>query len=236
MRRLCRLVEKAFIDHRQKILLAYLVVAACAFLHPVYIVFKFTYFAVFIPDGLQSVFGITGNECDGASLLQLINVVKRQSISNEILTDFVHEWPSIMIVIPILFLVLINRNGFVPCFLNIWKRGVHWAAGVAFCIVVTGGVCFAAMETIQYLISSPEAFPPDQLVRETLRTDFAAAFEQVLLRRKTLAICTIIHGFIIIGTIVSVLSIPFLRIIWMPRYVVHGKATETGPLMQRKGD
>ena len=133
-------------------------------------------------------------------------------------------------------LPILNRNGFVPCFLNIWKRGVHWAAGVAFCIVVTGGVCFAAMETIQYLLSSPEAFPPDQLVRETLHTDFAAAFEQVLLRRKTLAICTIIHGVIIIGTIVSVLSIPFLRIIWMPRYVVHGKATETGPSMQRKGD
>ena len=43
-------------------------------------------------------------------------------------------------------------------------------------------------------------------------------------------------SFLIIGTIVSVLSIPFLRIIWMPRYVVHGKATETGPSMQRKGD
>ncbi|MBO6120526.1 MAG: hypothetical protein J6Q49_01580 [Kiritimatiellae bacterium] len=231
MGRLCILIEKAFVDHQQKILLVYLVVAACAFLYPVYIAFKFTYFAVHIPDGLQNVFAIAGNEYDSASLLQLINVVKRQSISNEILADFVHEWPSIMIVIPVLSMMLINRNGFVPLFLKIWKRGVHWAAWMTFCIVATAAVCFAAIETIQYLLSSPVTFPPDQLVHETFRTDLAAAFEQVLARRKTLAICLIIHGVATIGTVVSAILIPFLRIIWAPRYVAHGKAMATGPSM-----
>ena len=229
MRRLCLWWERMLVDHGKKVLLAYLAVAACVVLYPVCIVFKFTYFAVHIPDGLQDVFGVVGRICDNASLQQLIGVVKRQSISHEILSDFVNELPGMAVPVVILPVMMINREGFVPCFLKTWKRGVHWTVWMALCALAAGVVCFAAMETIHGLLSSPETFPPAQLVRETLRTDLAAAFEQVLVRRRALAICSVIHFATITGMVVLVLVIPSFRILWAPRYVAHGNATESGP-------
>ena len=212
-----RIVE-ALVDHRQKILLAYLAVAGCVLLYLTCDLLKFTYFSVHIPDGFQSVFGIVGNGCDNANPLPLIEVVKRQSASKEILADFVHEWQGIMIAIPLMSLGLLNREGFVPCFLKTWKRGVHWAIWIISCAVVVGAVCFAAIASIQYLISSPESFPSNQLVCKTLRTDLAASLELVLARRRTLTICSIIHLVTVIGTAILALTIPALRILWAPRH------------------
>lgn len=219
IRKLGMLVERALVDHRQKVLFAYLVVAVCVLLHPTCTMFKFAYFSVHIPDGFQSVLGIVGNEDDSANILSLIEVAKRQSVSKEILADFVHEWPSVMIAIPLMSLMLLNREGFVPCFLKTWKRGAHWALWMISCAVIVGAVCFAAVESIQYLISFPGTFP--QLAFETLHTDLAASFEIVLVRRKTLAICSIIHAVTVIGTAILALAIPALRILWAPRYVAH---------------
>lgn len=229
MRRLCMWGERMLVDHGKKILLVYLALAACFLLFPVCILFKFTYFAVHIPDGLQDVFGVVGRICDNASLQQMIEVVKRQSVSHEILSDFVNELPGMAVPVVILPVMMINREGFVPCFRKTWRRGVHWTVWMALCALVAGAVCFAAMETIQCLLSSPEAFPPNQLVRETLRTDLAAAFEQVLVRRRTLAICSTVQVVTMTGIVVLVLAIPALRILWAPRYVANGKAAETGP-------
>ena len=72
-------------------------------------------------------------------------VIHRQSVAIDLFTESASDLSMIMFCMPVVFLLLVARDGRVPCFSMAGKSGVKWLPWTAICVFVFASMGVAVL-------------------------------------------------------------------------------------------
>ena len=216
--RLCVGVEKMIATHRRVIIWAYVPFALCVFLYLLCFTIEVGSFAVNITeDELQNIVEPAGvNDAVRATCFR--KVIHRQSVAIDLFTESASDLSMIMFCMPVVFLLLVARDGRVPCFSMAGKSGVKWLPWTAICVFVFASMGVAVRSVFALLVSSPALIETEHFLDELFQLEPARAIIELFARRRVLAACSILHLLALMGITIPFLAIPFLRVLWADRY------------------
>lgn len=216
--RLCVGVEKMLATHRRVVMWVYVTFALCVLLYLLCFAVEVGSFAVNITEEeLQSILEPAWvKDAERATCFR--NAIDRQSVAIDIFTESAADLSMIMFCMPLFSLLLIARDGRVPCFSIEGKRGVGWLPWTVICIFVFASTGLVVRSAFSLLVSSQELIESEQFLYELLQLNPARAIIDLFARRRVLAVCSILHLVALMGIAITVLTIPFLRILWANRY------------------
>ena len=216
--RLCNGVQRTLAAHRCVIAWIYVPFALCAFWYVLSFADEVGHFAVNISEDEWRHILEPSSMGDSAKLASFQSIVRLQLVAVVIFLDSAADLPMIMFYLPLVFLLLVGRDGRVPLYFTDRKRGVKWAVWIIvwFCVFVSMGL--VVRKTFASLLSSAEISQTEQQLSELFQTYPTAAIMKYLDRRRVLAACSILHLAALMGIAIPFLTIPFLRVLWANRY------------------
>lgn len=211
-------VEKVLATYSRVMIWAYIPLALCVLLYVLCFTIEVGSFAVNITDEeLQNIVESVGMK-DVAEVAYFRRVVHRQSVAVDIFTDSAVDLSMIMFCMPVVFLLLVARDGRVPCFSMAGKSGVKWLPWTAICVFVFASMGVAVRSVFALLVSSPALIETEQFLIELFQSEPGIAIVDLFARRRALAACSILLLVAVMVIAISFLVIPFLRVLWAKRY------------------
>jgi hypothetical protein len=211
-------VEKVLATYSRVMMWAYIPFALCVLLYVLCFTIEVGSFAVNITDEeLQNIVESVGMK-DVAEVAYFRRVIHRQSVAVDIFTDSAVDLSMIMFYMPPIFLLLVARNGRVPCFLMGGERGVKWLPWITVCFLVFASMGLAVRSAFDLLVSSQKLIETEQFLIELFQSEPGIAIVDLFARRRALAACSILLLVAVMVIAISFLVIPFLRVLWAKRY------------------
>ena len=207
------------LSHRRTLVSVYLVAAFCIIMYLAFVSIKLTYFALHIStEAWQHFSGLVSGGEGVDALSVFMNIANRQSVANAIFADTAEVFPKILFCLPVLSVMLISRNGVVPCSLFGKAINIHWIIWmlVSFALFISLGL--TVRFTMQSVVGSFLSSATDQTLGEVFRVDRIEAVRLLLARRRILEVGSALHLVVMLATAVTFLAIPLLRILWVRRY------------------
>lgn len=210
-------MNKCLAAHRQKALCCYLFVLGLALVYVAVNLDSIIRFIVFAPiDSSPPIAGPENASCNGYAMIALM--VKRQSVSHDVLLDFGSEMLHPLGAVVVSSLMLINGRGCVPWRSRETGGSVKWTSWLCIVLAICAAMWLVYNIPIRYILCG-KSYPSDIQVLHLISSDFQQGWRLLFARRSLLIVCCSLYGLVLSGIVLFLLSFPLLRIVWAKRYV-----------------